>query len=89
LLVARADRGGRVLVAISSLLIRMFRPRKWRDEAFEKVKREAPEEDEDFDSCRRITSRAGGYLVGHQFVMGLLGDSRPNSSSSADQRDSF
>src|SRR6056297_2246657 len=61
--------GGLVLIAISSLLIRLFYPTKWLDQAREKVKDEAPEEDEDFDPWQRMTSRAGWYRVGHQFVM--------------------
>ena len=61
--------GGLLLITISSLLIRLVYPRKWLDDAREKVKQEAPEEEEDFDPWQRMTSREGWYRVGHQFVM--------------------
>jgi len=61
--------GGLVLIAISSTLIQIFYPKRWLREAREKVKDEAPEEDQDFDPWQRMTSRDGWNRVGHQFVM--------------------
>ncbi len=61
--------GGLLLIAISSMLIRLVYPKRWLEQAREKVREEAPEEEEDFDPWQRMTSRAGWYRVGHQFVM--------------------
>jgi len=60
--------GGIVLIALSSLLIRLTYPRRWLEAAREKVEEEAPEQDEDFSPLDRIRSREGWYRVGHQFV---------------------
>jgi len=61
--------GGLVLIAISSLLIRWTWPERWLDQAREKVRDEAPSEDEEFDPWQRMTSWDGWRRVGHQFVM--------------------
>ncbi|WP_022835343.1 permease [Salisaeta longa] len=60
--------GGLVLIAISSLLIRWTYPQEWLEAAREKVEREAPEMEEDFDWRERIQSRKGWHLVGTSFV---------------------
>lgn len=59
--------GGLVLIAISSILIRLTYPGSWLEEAREKVQREAPELDEEFDWKKRIRSRKGWNLVGRSF----------------------
>ena len=61
--------GGILLIAISTMLIRLFYPRSWLEQARDKVDREAPSEDDDFDPWQRMTSPDGWYRVGHQFVM--------------------
>ncbi|OAB55205.1 permease [Leptolyngbya valderiana BDU 20041] len=61
--------GGLILIAISSLLIRWTWPERWLKSAREKVRDEAPNEDEDFDPWARMTSWAGWRRVGHQFVL--------------------
>jgi hypothetical protein len=61
--------GGLLLIAISSTLIKLVYPRKWLEEAREKVHEEAPDEEEDFDPWQRMTSLEGWNRVGHQFVM--------------------
>jgi hypothetical protein len=60
--------GGLVLIAISSLLIRWTYPDPWLEAAREKVEREAPEMEEDFDWKERIQSRMGWHMVGTSFV---------------------
>jgi uncharacterized membrane protein YraQ (UPF0718 family) len=55
--------GGLVLIVISSLLIQWTYPTDWVDAAREKVEREAPEMEEDFDWKERIRSRMGCHLV--------------------------
>jgi uncharacterized membrane protein YraQ (UPF0718 family) len=60
--------GGLLLIAISSVLIRLTYPRAWMEAARERVEQDAPEED-DFDWMKRIRSRYGWQLVGHKFVM--------------------
>ena len=60
--------GGMVLIAISTTLIRLTYPKSWMDAAREKVERDAPPEDDDFDWKDRIRSRYGWHLVGHKFV---------------------
>jgi uncharacterized membrane protein YraQ (UPF0718 family) len=60
--------GGIVLIAISSVLIRLTFPEKWVKQAREKLE-EASDEDDDFDWKERIRSRAGWRMVGHNFVM--------------------
>jgi uncharacterized protein len=61
--------GGLVLIAISSILIHLTYPKAWLQEAREKVEEEAPDEKEDFDWRKRLKSREGWRMVGHQFVM--------------------
>jgi len=61
--------GGLLLIAISSILIQLTYPKAWLQRAREKVEEEAPDEEEDFDWRKRIKSREGWQLVGHQFVM--------------------
>ena len=60
--------GGLVLIAISTTLIRLTDPKSWMRAAREKVERDTPGEDEDFDWKERIRSRYGSHLVGHKFV---------------------
>jgi uncharacterized membrane protein YraQ (UPF0718 family) len=60
--------GGLVLIAISTTLIRLTYPKSWMQAAREKVERDTPGEDEDFDWKERIRSRYGWHLVGHKFV---------------------
>jgi hypothetical protein len=60
--------GGLVLILISTTLIRLTYPESWMEAAREKVERDAPPEDEDFDWKERIRSRYGWHLVGHKFV---------------------
>ena len=58
--------GGVVLIAISSIVIKLTYPEKWMSEAREKVSQEA-EEEESFDWRKRIRSKEGWYLVGQKF----------------------
>jgi uncharacterized membrane protein YraQ (UPF0718 family) len=60
--------GGLLLIAISSVLIRLTYPESWLEAAREKVERETESEEEDFDWKQRIRSRYGWHLVGHKFV---------------------
>ena len=60
--------GGLVLITISSLLIRWTYPTDWIDAAREKVEREAPQTEEDFDWRERIRSQMGWHMVGKSFV---------------------
>lgn len=60
--------GGLLLIAISSLLIRLTFPKKWVEQAKERVEEEEDEE-QDFDWKERIRSAEGWRLVGHKFVM--------------------
>ena len=60
--------GGLVLIVISTTLIRFTYPKSWMRAAREKVERDAPTEEEDFDWKDRIRSRYGWHLVGHKFV---------------------
>ena len=60
--------GGILLIAISSLLIRLTFPKGWVKEAKESLEEDSDEED-DFDWKERIRSRKGWHLVGHKFVM--------------------
>lgn len=59
--------GGFVLIAISSLLIKIWYPKKILKAAREHAEHTAPGEEE-FDWRRRIRSRAGWRRVGHGFV---------------------
>ena len=60
--------GGFLLIAISSILIRLTYPEAWVNEAKEKLE-EASDEEDDFDWKERIRSRSGWRMVGHKFVM--------------------
>jgi uncharacterized membrane protein YraQ (UPF0718 family) len=60
--------GGVVLIAISSLLIRLTLPQQWAKAARDRAQ-QGHLESEDFDWRQRIRSREGWYLVGHTFVM--------------------
>jgi uncharacterized membrane protein YraQ (UPF0718 family) len=60
--------GGVLLIAISSMLIRLTYPRRWLDAAREKVHEEADAEDEDFDWKQRIASFEGWCRVGNNFA---------------------
>jgi len=60
--------GGLLLIAVSSVLIRLTYPKRWLDRARQRVEEQAGSEDDDFDWRRRIRSRAGWNLVGHRFV---------------------
>lgn len=59
--------GGLVLIAVSSLLIRLVYPQRMLEEAREKAGESAPPEEE-FDWRERIRSRGGWRRVGHGFV---------------------
>lgn len=59
--------GGLILIAISSVLIKLTYPKKWVDETREMMEEEEGKE-EDFDWKERITSRMGWHLVGKKFV---------------------
>lgn len=61
--------GGLLLIAISTVLIRMTYPDSWFEAARERVEASADEEEEDFDWKERFRSRYGWHLVGHKFVM--------------------
>ncbi len=61
--------GGIVLIAISSVLIKFTYPKKWIENAREKVENEAEGEDEDFDWKKRIKSKKGWDMVSNKFVM--------------------
>jgi len=61
--------GGLLLIAISTVIIRLTYPRAWMQAARKRVERDAAGEEEDFDWRQRIRSREGWQLVGHKFVM--------------------
>jgi uncharacterized membrane protein YraQ (UPF0718 family) len=60
--------GGLLLIAISSMLIRLTYPRAWLEAAREKVEEEADTEEENFDWKERITSFEGWCRVGNNFA---------------------
>ncbi|MFO7799609.1 MAG: permease [Rhodohalobacter sp.] len=60
--------GGLILIAISSLLIKLTYPKSWMEAAREKVESEGSDLEEDFDWKKRIKSKEGWRLVGHKFV---------------------
>lgn len=64
--------GGLLLIAISSLLIRLTYPQSWLEKAREKVEESSPAEEEDFDWRQRVRSREGWELVGHNFASDWL-----------------
>ena len=59
--------GGLILIAISSVLIKLTYPKKWIEETREMMEEEEGKED-DFDWKERITSKKGWHLVGQKFV---------------------
>jgi len=61
--------GGLVLITISSILIKMTYPKKWIEEAREKVEKEGEEEEDDFDWKKRIKSKKGWYMVSKKYGM--------------------
>jgi uncharacterized membrane protein YraQ (UPF0718 family) len=61
--------GGLVLIAISTLLIRLTYPKTWLSAARDRVERQAEAKDGDFDWRERIRSRQGWEIVGARFVM--------------------
>jgi len=61
--------GGVLLIGISSLLMRLTYPKDWAKLARKKVEGESPDEEDDFDWRKRITSFHGWMMVGHKFVM--------------------
>jgi uncharacterized membrane protein YraQ (UPF0718 family) len=60
--------GGLILIAISSVLIKLTYPKSWVKEARKKVESEGADLEEDFDWKKRIKSKEGWELVGHKFV---------------------
>ncbi|MGK7295645.1 MAG: permease [Candidatus Wenzhouxiangella sp. M2_3B_020] len=61
--------GGLILIAVSSVLIRLTYPQSWLEAAREKVEEEVPGElQEDFDWHERIRSKSGWERVGSAFV---------------------
>ena len=60
--------GGILLIAISTVLLRLTYPKGWLEAAREKVEAEAPPVEEDFDWKERIRSRRGWRMVGSRFV---------------------
>ncbi len=61
--------GGLVLIALSGLLIRATYPEAWLNQAREKVSEDTGEDEQSFDWRKRIRSRMGWQMVGHNFVM--------------------
>lgn len=61
--------GGLILIAISSILIKLTYPKSWMQAAREKVEEEQDSEEDDFDWKQRIKSRDGWNRVGQNFVM--------------------
>ena len=61
--------GGLVLIAISSVLIKLTYPKKWITNAREKVEDESEGEEEDFDWKKRIKSKKGWYMVSDKYIM--------------------
>jgi uncharacterized membrane protein YraQ (UPF0718 family) len=61
--------GGVVLIAISTLLIRLTYPKTWLNAARDRVERQAEAEEGDFDWRERIRSHQGWEIVGARFVM--------------------
>jgi len=61
--------GGPLLIAISTLLIRLTYPKAWIHAARDRVEERAEAEEGDFDWRARIRSREGWEMVGARFVM--------------------
>jgi len=60
--------GGLLLISISSVLIKLFYPKKWVQQAREKLEASAAEAG-GFDWKKRIRSKEGWWRVGSKFVM--------------------
>lgn len=60
--------GGIVLIIISSIIIKVTYPEKWIEWAKKRVDRKFKSQKENFDWKKRIKSKKGWNLVGHQFV---------------------
>jgi len=60
--------GGLILIAVSTLLIKLTYPKNWIKKARKRVEEQAEAEEKDFDWRSRIRSREGWNLVGHKFV---------------------
>jgi hypothetical protein len=60
--------GGLVMIALSSVLVRLTYPGSWMAAARERVEEAAGGMDDDFDWKDRITSAEGWRMVGHNFV---------------------
>lgn len=60
--------GGLILIAISSVLIKLTYPESWLQAVRQKVESEGEQLEEDFDWRKRIKSKKGWQLVGHKFV---------------------
>lgn len=60
--------GGLILIAFSSMIIKLTYPKRWLREARRKVEDEAEEQEEDFDWKKRIKSLEGWSRVGDNFV---------------------
>ncbi|MEQ9090014.1 MAG: permease [Balneola sp.] len=60
--------GGLILIAISSVLIKLTYPKKWIKETRNKLEEEDSSMDDDFNWKERITSKKGWHLVGQKFV---------------------
>ncbi len=61
--------GGLVLIALSSILIKLTYPKKWIKNAREKVESQTDIEEEDFDWKKRIKSKKGWYMVSKSYGM--------------------
>ncbi len=61
--------GGLILIAISSTLIKLTYPQDWIDAARNRAEEEAPDDSDDFDWRKRISSLDGWTRVGRGFVM--------------------
>lgn len=59
--------GGLVLILISSLIIKFTYPKKWIEEARDKVEEESDGLEEDFDWKKRIKSKKGWLMVSTNF----------------------
>jgi uncharacterized membrane protein YraQ (UPF0718 family) len=60
--------GGLILIAVSSVLIRLTYPAAWLRSARDRVEGEGNDKEDDFDWRKRIRSAGGWNLVGHRFV---------------------
>ncbi len=61
--------GGLLLIAISSVLIRLTCPRRWIEAARKRVEGESEDDDDDFNWRDRVLSRDGWRMVGRRFGM--------------------